>query len=566
MSFAPPSAGGLVQSGLLMLGLLAATAAAAGVPSVSDTVLAEAGRRIYQQGILPDGRPMRAVRPEGFVLEGEQAACVTCHRHSGMGSVEGSIDRTILVPPVAGPLLFVPARFHEHFLDPSHHWVPNPAWARALTRGAYDEISLARSLREGLDPDGQQLVAPMPRYDLDDGAASALAAYLRRLSADPAPGVEADTLHLATVVTPDAPPGYADAVLGVLRGWSASSKASGSDWRLHVWELSGPAEGWQAQLEARYRERPVFAVLSGVGGSEWTPVHRFCEDNRVPCILPVLDAAPDGAPGFYSVYFSPGVTLEARLLARHLSTEPTPADGTRPPIIQVFSDPAGRRAAESLAAALGPGAATPSLRRYRPTAPTAALHEVGEGTALVLWLRSAEIEQLAAAMPMGPGTGTIYLSSLLSPPEALVLPPAWKARVTYVSLFDDLGLQGEIAKLRLRRWLDQHGLPGGQDLRIQADAYAASYLFARALGEIRGQEQRRPKVPLGREHVLEMLEKGVNKYADGTSLVDPDSHVAYYGRMSLGPRQRTAVRGGMLLRYASPDSETTVAASGRIVP
>jgi hypothetical protein len=184
----------------------------------------------------------------------------------------------------------------------------------------------------------------------------------------------------------------------------------------------------------------------------------------------------------------------------------------------------------------------------------------------VLWLRSAEIEQLAAAMPMGPGTGTIYLSSLLSPPEAMVLPPAWKARVTYASLFDDLGLQGEIAKLRLRRWLDQHGLPGGQDLRVQADAYAASYLFARAIGEIRGQELRRPKVPLGREHVLEMLEKGVNKYADGTSLVDPDSHVAYYGRMSLGPRQRTAVRGGILLRYASPDSQRTVAASARIVP
>jgi len=184
----------------------------------------------------------------------------------------------------------------------------------------------------------------------------------------------------------------------------------------------------------------------------------------------------------------------------------------------------------------------------------------------VLWLRSAEIEQLAAAMPMGPGTRTIYLSSLLSPPEALVLPPAWKARVTYASLFDDLGLQGEIAKLRLRRWLDQHGLPGGQDLRVQADAYAAAYLFARAIGEIRGQELRRPKVPLSREHVLEMLEKGVNKYADGTRLIDPDSHVAYYGRMSLGPRQRTAVRGGMLLRYASPDSETTVAASGRIVP
>ena len=167
---------------------------------------------------------------------------------------------------------------------------------------------------------------------------------------------------------------------------------------------------------------------------------------------------------------------------------------------------------------------------------------------------------------MGPGTGTIYLSSLLSPPEALALPPAWKARVTYASLFDDLGLQGEIAKLRLRRWLDQHGLPGGQDLRVQADAYAAAYLFARAIGEIRGQELRRPKVPLGREHVLEMMEKGVNKYADGTPPRRPRQSRRLLRAHEPRPRQRTAVRGRHAASIRLPGLETTVAASGRIVP
>lgn len=49
---------------------------------------------------------------------------------------------------------------------------------------------------------------------------------------------------------------------------------------------------------------------------------------------------------------------------------------------------------------------------------------------------------------------------------------------------------------------------------------------------------------MSREHLLEALEQEVNKYADGTPLVDPDSHVAFYGRMSLGPRQRMATRGG----------------------
>ena len=338
---------GRLGAGLLLLGLLAAAVPAAAASSDSDRALIEAGRGIYERGILPDGRPVRAVRPEGFVLEGQLAACTVCHRPSGMGSVEGSIDRSILVPPVAGPVLFAPARFHGTFLNPDHHWVPNQAWARALTRGAYDEELLARALRAGLDADGRQLVAPMPRYELDDGALSALAAYLRHLSAQPAPGVEADALHLATVVTPDAPAGEADAVLGVVRAWSAGSKASGSDWRLHVWALSGPSDGWQAQLEARYRERPVFAVLSGVGGAEWAPVHRFCEANRVPCILPVVDVAPEDERAFYSLYFSAGVALEARILSAALTQESVGSRGgrgtaDRPSVLRRIRAPGGR--------------------------------------------------------------------------------------------------------------------------------------------------------------------------------------------------------------------------------
>ena len=90
--------------------LLAFEALAAGA-SAADNALIETGRRIYEDGILPGGEPLQAIRPEGFVMEGRHAACVSCHRRSGMGSVEGNIDSTILVPPVAGPVLFAPARF-----------------------------------------------------------------------------------------------------------------------------------------------------------------------------------------------------------------------------------------------------------------------------------------------------------------------------------------------------------------------------------------------------------------------------------------------------------------------
>jgi hypothetical protein len=279
-----------------------------------------------------------------------------------------------------------------------------------------------------------------------------------------------------------------------------------------------------------------------------------------------VEVAPDTEEGFYSVYFSPGVPLEARLLARHLMDTAKSEGEATGRVVQIVADASGKRAAKALATALASGDQRASQRRFRPTAPTAALDSVSDDTTLVLWLRSPEIAQLVTAMPEGPGAAQLFLSALLAPPESTPLPAAWKAQVTYVTLFDDLGLQAEIARLRLKRWIEQQGLVRGQDLRPQADAYTACYLFAEVLGEIRAQEVRRPKVPLSREHVLEGLETELAKYADGTSLVDPDSHIAYYGRMSLGPGQRTAVRGGILLRYASSDSDTLIAASNRIVP
>jgi hypothetical protein len=482
-----------------------------------------------------------------------------------MGSVEGSIDSTILVPSVAGPVLFIPARFSASYLDDFHHYVPNEAWKRALTRPAYDQPSLGRALREGLDPGERRLVAPMPCYNLDDAAVAALTAYLQQLSSTPAPGVEPDTLHLATVVTPDARPGQVDDVLGVLRAWSDAARGAGKAWHLHVWELSGPSATWRGQLETRYRQQPVFALLSGVGGFEWAPVHRFCEQHRVPCVLPSVEVVPHPGDDWYSVYFSPGVGLEARVLARYLDDQKG-AKGGRTNVIQLYSDASGRHAADVLRSRLNIATGPGTDRKYRITSPRTALDGLAGGDILILWLRPDELAQLVAELPQGPAADRVYVTALLATPEALALPPAWKARVSYVSLFDDLGLQGEIARLRLERWLELAGLAGNGSRRLQADAYAACYLLNDALAEIREQEVRRPVVPLSREHLLETLETMLNKYNDSTDLIDPDSHVAYYGRMSLGPRQRVAVRGGTIMRYASPDSNRLVAASKRIVP
>jgi len=142
----------------LGLGVVMATVAT-GAQSAPDDPRVEAGRRIYEQGLLPDGTPLIGTRPDGFVLRGAEAACGTCHRRSGYGSREGQV----FVPPAAGPLLFAPAPLHD-----ATHVAPQGAAAatagspiprdRAEARPAYDERSLARALREGLDPSGLALV------------------------------------------------------------------------------------------------------------------------------------------------------------------------------------------------------------------------------------------------------------------------------------------------------------------------------------------------------------------------------------------------------------------------
>ena len=546
----------LLRLSMLLTALLSGAASAAGT---GNDLLVETGRRIYQEGVLPGGEPLLAMRPEGFVIEGVYAACASCHRRSGMGSVEGNVENTILVPPVAGPVLFTDGRFANSELDKSHHYVPNDAWERAVTRPAYDRQTLARVLRQGIESGGKRLTGPMPLYGLDEGAMAALGAYLEQLTAAPAPGVEPEILHLATVVTADVTPWQADSVVSVLRAWSDSARASGKQWRLHVWELAGAAETWLAQLQEHYARQPVFALLSGAGGSEWAPVHEFCEQSRLACVLPSVEVAPVKEGDWYSMYYSPGVNLEARILARYLGESSAS-------IVQLYSDASGRHAADTLAFSLGAAPASFSIHRFRATSPGLALEDITRDDVLVLWLRPAEIEQLVAAAPQGLPAQTVFLSALLATPEDVSLPAAWKQNVRFVSLFDDLGLQAEIARLRLERWLELNGLADKGIRRLQADAYAASYLLSEALGGIGKEEVRRPAVPLSREHLLEVLEDLVDKYDDLTPQVDTDSHIAYYGRMSLGPRQRVAVRGGSILRYISPDSGRLTPVGKRIVP
>jgi hypothetical protein len=167
-------------------------------------------------------------------------------------------------------------------------------------------------------------------------------------------------------------------------------------WQLHVWELSGAAETWEAQLRARLSAEPVFAAISGIGGSDWAPVHRFCEAQSLPCLFPNVEAPVTEEKDFYSLYLSKGVLLEAQLIAHDLEEQRFEASLRR--VVQVFrAGDVGNQAAERLSGALASHDFTIVNRALRADAVArelaAALRDTRARDALVLWLRGAERTQ-----------------------------------------------------------------------------------------------------------------------------------------------------------------------------
>jgi hypothetical protein len=526
--------------------VLAFSSATQAAPSV--------GERIYREGVLPSGRPLQGERDAGLRVSGEAAACVSCHRRSGLGAWEGQS----VVPPIIGPYLFRPGA--RNIEDPNlphiQGYVPH--------RDAYTDATLARAIRKGIDQSERKLSYLMPRYNLDDAAMASLIAYLKSLTSGPVPGVVGDTLHVATIVTPDADPVARKGMLDVLQQFFADKNAGyrgytpplqstrgvmyrvNRRWQLHVWELSGPPDTWERQLRAKMAATPVFVVLSGIGGRTWAPVHRFCEHEQVPCLLPNVDLPVVAEQDFYGVYYSRGVLLEADLMAHRLE-EPR-RSGAVHRVVQIFREnDIGSDGARALAAALTTRRLTVVDRTLRdnsgPQELAAALSDVRTDDAVALWLRPTDLGEL----PAPPASAALVLASgLMGAMENAPLPGPWRAvtRLTYPLDLPDLRRVHMNFPLG---WFRVRQLPVRNE-RVQTDTYLACVILSETTGHMLDS--------FVRDYVIERLEMLL-----GHRLVN-----AHYPRLSLAPGQRFASKGGYLARFAEASGPRLVADSDWIVP
>jgi hypothetical protein len=508
------------------------------------------GEAIYLKGVLGSGAPLSGTRAGAAPVTGEQSACVNCHRRSGLGSQESRSS----IPPITGQFLF-----HPQTGGAELPYIPG---AR-LKRTPYTDVTLARAIREGVDSDGRQLSYLMPRFALDDADMSALIAHLRSLDRNKVPGVSMSELHFATIITPDADPVKRGGMMDVLEHFfqdrnAAPRGASGQQmitsgttdsvrsmfkvnrrWVLHVWELTGPAATWPEQLDRKFAEAPVFAVISGIAGKNWAPVTEFCERREVPCLFPNVEEPPiDADRDFHTLYFSRGVLLEADLIAAGMLNEPAGGDPKRVHIVYRAGD-IGEAAAASLAAQLqarGVGVVTRVVPHGAPGKAVAeAVRDPSSASEMVLWLRPADLAALEGT-PAPPSP--VYFSGVMGGLDEAPLPSGWRDHA-HMAYPVDLPERRRVRLDYALGWFRIRRIPVVAE-QVQVDTYLACGLLSETLKHLVD-----AFVP---DYLIERLE----------DTVEHRVVTGYYPRLTLGPYQRFASKGGFLVHYASAGAQRLV--------
>jgi len=304
-------------------------------------------------------------------------------------------------------------------------------------------------------------------------------------------------------------------------------------------------------LRAKLAAEPVFAVISGLAGRTWAPVHRFCQAAKLPCLLPNVELPVVSEGDFYPVYFSRGVLLEVDLMAGFL-TRPTAEGGARPAarrVVQVFrQDDIGLAAAHALEVA-AKSAGMVVENRTLPVGSedrievTNSVLGLKPEDSLVLWLRPPDLAMLPPALPV---VSSVLVSGTLGGLEQAPLTALWRSHVHMAYPFD----LPEGRKVRMNfplAWFKIKQLEVVSE-RVQTDTYIACGILAETLTDMLDSF-----VP---DYLVERVEGMLSH-----RLVN-----GYYPHLSLAPGQRFASKGGYIVRFAATEGMALVQAGEWTTP
>lgn len=530
------------------------------------------GQQLYLNGRIGHGSPLRATTQNDIVVSGSQFSCVSCHRISGYGGSEGGN----YVLPITGPTLF-------HAKELNRVKIFNKLFKETQTskfdarmrspgmRPAYTDQTLASVLRTGIDPAGRELNRLMPRYDLSDGDMADLVAYLKTLSARPDPGVDDTTLHIATVVGDGVDPAKKQIMLETMQrfvdwhnlqsdgdrlhpnfspNYHSTWIATYRRWELDVWQLKGAPDAWPAQLASYYANKPVFALVGGMAQGSWTPVHEFCEREKIPCLYPETDLPGLAPTAAYAVYFTRGLTLEAAVTARHLigMLPSHPSMKVR----QLYDSAAGGSVPAAVVSGQLQGQAGIAFDSAGVRGAAAMLAELdsmdkkAEFDTLVLW-PGEHADAVLAWLARHPRLAQrIYLPSAALEASLSIAPARADRRLHFSFPYELPGVNHPRAFV-VRAWMRSRGLEIPFP-RLQFDTYFAMTMLQFGLEDIIG--------VFSRDYFLESVEH----------LAESNLNPGTYPSLSLGPGQRYASRGAHIVQLTGKSEPAIVPVSSWIVP
>jgi len=568
----PIAAAALLMALLPPAGALSAPGLVAG--HAPDEAL-RLGERMYREGLRPNGEPLKAMVQGDIEIEGTMFTCESCHLRSGLGSFEGTV---ITLPTNAG-WLYSPILQTNNWRSSKDEGAAHPYKdvnvlfaPKGFKRPAYTDETLATALRTGTDPAGRVMNKTMPRYQLTAADAEVLIYYLKNLSDEFAPGVDENTLKLATIVAPDAAPDKRESMLVLLEEWqkihNAKSRrqqqriSAGPFWRkerytgfrdisIKVWELSGERSTWYAQLERFYREEPVFALVNGISGGSWEPMHRFAEDYHIPSLFPITEQPVVSPDEWYTLYFSKGVSGEGESAARYLrKVNP----GVR--VTQVYREGgAGEAAAKAFTAAWAKFGMTPETNLVVDADEGASTMEavargIGAGSGVyLLWLGRGDLAGLYKAVnskSAGAGEGpAVIVSRTLVDGDWSVLAGGLRAR-TLATWPRALPKEVERRVFAVNRWLKMRGIEE-RDFDTQAAVYFNIWMLSPTIDNLRNMYYR--------EYMLEIMDM----------MTDQTTAIALYPRMSFGPGQRYASKACYVVKITGDARDAVEPVAGPVI-
>jgi ABC-type branched-subunit amino acid transport system substrate-binding protein len=456
----------LALAGMVLLWPDAPTVAA----DLSDAE--ERGKYIYETGRSRSRRVINAdLGGGGPPTPGHVLPCINCHGADGRGAE----DYVGIAPLNINWYALASSGVHEHAVR---------------THRPFDELSLARAIVFGKDPDGLDMEKAMPRYDMAKEDVEDLIAYLKVMDSQSDPAISGSTIQVGTVVpTEGRHSGLGDAIRSTIEAVFDKVNANGGVYNRKLeltvggWRDDGNPEIWAAR--DLVNKHPVAALVSPYVPNYDAELEALGNEKRLPVVGPYTVLQPDGDDedeNRFTFYLLAGLELQARALVESATARIAPGETNLAiiyPRVRFFDRLAA--AASSQAEALGYASVTEEvfeLNEFRAESTVVSLRENETGAVLFLG-SAAELAQFARGAMQAGWQPLLLAPGLLAERSVFDLPESFDRRVllSYASLPTDYSPEGAADFEQLH---EKYGFDYSYSI-AQVNAYIAARVLVEAL-------------------------------------------------------------------------------------